>query len=325
MRVSVGMARVLTTGRDRTARLWQVANGDEVAVLRHEGELAMATFAPDGQRVVTIARAQSRTRPGDWSAAAFLWEARTGQLLATLRSNDRDITGIAFSPDGTRMVTAANEATARVWSTTDGRELLTLSDHENFVPHADFSADGHRILTVAYDRVAHLWDARSGKSVHTFSQDIGVRHAILSPDGTKVLTLSSGADEPPRVWESASGRLLGLLQGHDHQVTEALFSPDGKHIVTWSTGDGTVRLWDATRGRRVALLLKDRIQAIAVPPDSSRVMILGEDGTLRFFPLFAGTEALIQHARGVVPRRLSPDDRQRFFLVPMREAGDQRR
>lgn len=43
-------------------------------------------------------------------------------------------------------------------------------------------------------------------------------------------------------------------------------------------------------------------------------MILSEDGTVRVFPVLANTRALVAHALKVVPRRLSAEDRKRYFL-----------
>jgi WD40 repeat protein len=44
------------------------------------------------------------------------------------------------------------------------------------------------------------------------------------------------------LWDN-HGKLLHELRGHRTDVTEAAFSPDGRHILTTSK-DGTTKLWD---------------------------------------------------------------------------------
>ena len=72
-------ARIVTASDDDTARLWEAATGQELAVLRgHEGEVLSAVFSPDGARIVTASDDDT----------ARLWEAATGQEIAVLRGHE---------------------------------------------------------------------------------------------------------------------------------------------------------------------------------------------------------------------------------------------
>lgn len=306
-------ALVLTYADDRTARLWSVGEAREVAVLRHEGQIAAASFSPDGARLVTVAQGASTVRPGQWMPTAYLWDVATGRLIATLREHDEYLNAALFSPDRKRVLTAAQDGGVRLWDAADGSAAGKLVQHENDVVVAAFSAEGRSVLTVAYDRVARLSDAVTGAEVAVFRQPPGVRHAILSHDGTRVLTLSSGVDSP-RIWDAASGRELARLRGHDHHITSAAFGPDGRHVVTHSSGDGTVRLWDVRSGELLALVARERITEVGFTPDSARLIVRAEDGTVQLFPVFTEVASLAAHARAVVPRALSGEDRRRHFL-----------
>ena len=55
----------------------------------------------------------------------------------------------AFSPDGTRIVTASDDITARIWDAATGNELTVLRGHEDPVLSAGFSPDGTRIVTAS--------------------------------------------------------------------------------------------------------------------------------------------------------------------------------
>ena len=64
----------------------------------------------------------------------------------------------AFSPDGTRIVTASWDATARIWNAAAGKELAVLRGHDGGVLSAAFSPDGTRIVTASVDKTARIWD-----------------------------------------------------------------------------------------------------------------------------------------------------------------------
>jgi WD40 repeat protein len=44
-----------------------------------------------------------------------VWDAASGELLFTLKGHGDDVLGVAWSPDGTRIVTGGGDGTARVW------------------------------------------------------------------------------------------------------------------------------------------------------------------------------------------------------------------
>jgi len=65
----------------------------------------------------------------------------------------------AFSPDGSRIVTASGGNTVRIWDAASGKEIAVLRGHEDLVHSAAFSPDGSRIVTASNDKTARIWDA----------------------------------------------------------------------------------------------------------------------------------------------------------------------
>ena len=59
--------------------------------------------------------------------------------------------------DGTRIVTASRDDTAKVWDS-DGTFLATLQGHDDAVGSAVFSPDGTRIVTASFDATAKVWE-----------------------------------------------------------------------------------------------------------------------------------------------------------------------
>ncbi len=79
----------------------------------------------------------------------------------------------------------------------------------------------------------------------------------LSNDGRKVVTIDRN-DHSIRIFEVPSGRLLVSMRGHKGPIQQAVFSADGRTVISVSpnggakdTGDGTIRTWDALTGNEI--------------------------------------------------------------------------
>ena len=75
-----------------------------------------------------------------------------------MRGHADAVQSAAFSPDGSRIVTASWDATARVWDAATGEEIFVLYGHNHNVLSASFSPDGSRIVTASADHTARIWD-----------------------------------------------------------------------------------------------------------------------------------------------------------------------
>jgi ATP-dependent Clp protease adapter protein ClpS len=122
-------------------------------------------------------------------------------------------------------------------------------------------------------------------------------------------------DSTARIW-SRDGKPLATLQGHTGSVRSAVFAPDGGRILTASS-DGTARLWDRN-GNPLATLQghTGRVNSAVFAPDGGHILTASSDGTARLWEAFPETQTLIDRVKAEVPRCLTPEQRQRFFLPP---------
>ena len=234
--------------------------------------------------------------------------------LLTLKGHTDGVSSAGFSPDGSRIVTASYDNTAKVWDARSGAEVLTLKGHtsgvfSNAVRSAGFSPDGTRIVTAGHDGTAKVWDARSGAEVLTLKAHSGiVTSAGFSPDGTRVV--AAGYDGTAEVWDARSGAEVLSLRGHTNVVTSAGFSPDGTRVVTASY-DNTAKVWDGRSGADV-LTLKGHtgeVNSAGFSPDGTRVVTAGRDSTAKVWDAHTGAELLTLkgHTGGVTSACFSPD------------------
>jgi WD40 repeat protein len=187
---------------------------------------------------------------------------------------------VSFSPDGTRIVTASLDGTARVWKLETGAPLATLAGHRGPVTAAEFTDDSD-VVTGGEDGTVRLWYVLAEPELQVLAQLPGpvTRAAFLSPGRIEAVTrdgrghvfdlaghqLAVRAATPVRPAVSVLGATATrsgstvlirepggktvVLRGHTGPVSSVRFSPDGGTVVTASR-DGTARIWDAAPGRR---------------------------------------------------------------------------
>ena len=176
---------------------------------------------------------------GSTDATAKVWDAKSGQELLTLKGHFYGVNSVAFSPDGTRIVTGGADATAKVWDAKSGKELLTLKGHSDNVNSVAFSSDGRRIVTGSYDHTGKVWDAHNGKELLTLKGHTdNVNSVAFSPDGMRIVTSST---DGAKVWDAHSGNALLTVKEDSYGVNSVVFSSDGRRIATGGTNG--VKVW----------------------------------------------------------------------------------
>jgi len=249
--------------------------------------------------------AQERTP----AAVSVFQEIRAAESQRGVLSGHRErLSSAAYSPDGTRIVTASSDKTARIWDAHTGMELAVLSGHRERLSSAAYSPDGTRIVTASIDKTARIWDAHSGVELAVLSgHGDFVQSAAYSPDGSRIVTAST--DKTARIWDAHTGMELAVLSGHRDRLYSAAYSPDGSRIVTASI-DMTARIWDAHSGKQLAVLSGDvPFISAAYSPDGTRIVAALADKTARIWDAHTGAEltALSGHGDNVFQAAFSPD------------------
>ncbi len=243
-------------------------------------------------------------------ALSVFQEIRAADLqLAVLSGHNSGVVSAAYSPDGTRIVTASQDNTGRIWDARTGAELLVLSGHGDSVTCAAFSPDGTRIVTASSDKTARIWDARTGMQLAALSgHGDRVWSAVFSPDGAHIVTASG--DKTARIWDARTGAQITVLSGHGGRVYSAAYSPDGTRIVTASY-DRTARIWDARTGAQLAALSipSGFVRSAAYSPDGKQIITGSGDHTARIWDALTGVQltVLLGHGGIVISARFSPD------------------
>ncbi|WP_157269660.1 nSTAND1 domain-containing NTPase [Azohydromonas aeria] len=240
-------------------------------------------LAGGDERALLQLLAGARTAPG--AVDGELLEVLQGRELAKLHTQGLRETAraVAFSPDGSRVVTGGDDGSVEVFDTGSGRALAFRGEaHHGRVNVLAFAPGGGRFVSGGSDGRLLRWDAATGEPIGEAlpGHEGAVNGAAFSPDGRHVV--SSGDDRSVRLWDADTGRPLGPpLSGHAAAVLAVAFAGPGR--VVSGDADGAVRGWDLAGGRATAWALQRlpwRVRSMAFNADGTHAVAGRDDGPL---------------------------------------------
>lgn len=233
-----------TAHDDGTVRIWG-ANGDlRDTFSGHTSNVPALDWAPDSTRFATVGA----------DGTARVVELIEGGLREVLTLSSRDsrngLFGVAFSPDGDRLMTGDGAITAvTVWdvSPLGGAELANFESVWGSRGSGTFTPEGELLVSTPGGGVA-IWDIEEGSPRLEIdarsARGDDVHSMALSPDGGMLATSSGGS--PAELWDAETGEHLGTVapQGLDAAVFDLGWSPDGQHLAAglllFNTPDDTL-------------------------------------------------------------------------------------
>ena len=205
---------------------------------------------------------------------ATLVDLETGTILGRFLGDRGSSFAVAFSPDGTKLLTGgvSENFIAQLWDITSGELLRNFVGHLWIISDVAFSPDGDTVLTASWDGEARLWEESTGALLQSFAghNEEPLTSIAFSPDGTQILTGSE--DDTAKLWDIESGLAVGTFSDHTDDVLSVAFSPDGTRVAT-SSADQTAILWNASTGGSLQTFVghTDVVGAVAFSPDGTLV------------------------------------------------------
>ena len=343
--------RILSSSWDGTLHLWDAATGKEVWRIRKLG-WDQTAFFPDGRRAVCggwngivildtetgkeLRRFDEAGKGYRWLYVAVspdgrhvlssglgspwqvqLWDVETGKAVWSPKAYS---SGVAFSPDGRRALTATtapdgSDPILRLWDVGTGELVHRFAGHTAPILNVAYSPDGRYALSASMDKTVRLWrlpDPPPPEKVGDVREFRGhtkrVWAVALSPSGAYAL---SGGDDAVILWDLATGKELRRL-GAALPVHCVAFSPDSR-LAAVAGADGTLAVWDVAGGT-----LQRRwkghtagVSRVLFSHDGKQLLSGGWDNALRLWDTDAGKliRAFTGHTAVIEGLAFSPDGR----------------
>ncbi len=208
------------------------------------------------------------------NATIVLCDARTGELRGQLTNHSADASGLAFTPDGKKLASAAKDGTIRVWDVASCTELCCLQTPREQPTALAVLPDGRTLVTGGSGGAVSFWDATGqprapahaqttiSAGFETFAEfgpssfppgrpdpRVVNRFGVaFTPDSRHFVTLDSNGWLA--LWETHPARLIEKLPDLGSNHWSVALSPDGHWLATGDCA-GTLTIWDWTARRAV--------------------------------------------------------------------------
>ena len=154
-------------------------------------------------------------------------DAITGVQTGVLSEHTDWVRSLAFSNDGTLLVSGSDDKTVKLWDVQTGGVVKTFYGHSSSVSSVSVSPDLATVVSGSWDGTILLWHLLTGEL-----------HSVASHHDRKVTTINFSPTDPRTVISaSESGdvrqwKVDGVQDGPSYGGFDAAYSPDGASFVS---------------------------------------------------------------------------------------------
>jgi WD40 repeat protein len=203
------------------------------------------------------------------------------------------VSGVAFSPDGSQLVTVGADRRIQLYDGKTGEPTKQIGEgeHKGTIFGVSWAQDSKRFVTCSADQTVKLWDVEAGKAVQTWR--FGGEGVVSIPDHQVGVVWPAGRSDGLIISLNLAGDLSYLVegsqtptkvvQGHNKSITALGSSSDSKGQTFWTGSfDGRVCAWHVAKGCGHTIEGEShKNQVTAFQTTSDRAYSVGWDDTLR--------------------------------------------
>ncbi|MEV0248497.1 WD40 repeat domain-containing protein [Nocardia sp. NPDC050712] len=262
---------VLTGSDDHSARLFTPAGSATAALtVIHDAPVRAVTISGQGQWAATAS--------ADATARLINLDDRTHRGLR----HPGAVTALAFTPDGTRLVTGCEDGFARLFHTNSAALQLPMA-HRGPVLAVAFGSDPMLLATACADHNARLWDIRNGRELQRLEHPSPVQALTFGLEGA---LLATACADSARVYRTASEQPLRLFR-HPRPVRALALDRTGTLLAT--AAEDAARVFDIETGElRYLLRAGAPVHGVAFDPAATLLAVACADNSARVYEIPPG-------------------------------------
>lgn len=152
--------------------------------------ISSITFSPNGRYIATATYLDKTIR---------VWDIEAGTLFRVFNGHRDAVTSVAFSPDGSQLVSSAYDCSIRIWSLKEDNHEIIHIESDTSLKSVAYSPDGKYIVAGGWGKI-YVWDAETSIEMQTLiGHTASVNSVTFSSDGKTIV--SSSDDGTIRVWD----------------------------------------------------------------------------------------------------------------------------
>jgi WD40 repeat protein/pyruvate/2-oxoglutarate dehydrogenase complex dihydrolipoamide acyltransferase (E2) component len=339
----------LITSHDYSVWIWELNTGKLLFELETGYAISHIKISHDSKYLITVSHFRGT---GFDKASSFLWDIKTGKQ-SIISDSDYEVNYAAFSPNGKQIVTVSDDNVIRlfnfyVYNGLHSEQVAQFSGHYSSIEYVNFSPDSRQIVTVSDDDTIRLWRVNLDEPLLQFQTKFIDPLVAFSLDNQRIIIKGDYRSENITTWNVNTGKELAS-KPNDYQeflkiqkqsqklqnffeeqnsvyIPNMIQIPSIEYSVPNLDGSRAIicffkykaYLWDTHSGKSLGVLDSAGYEynaptSAAFSPDGRRIATANDHG-VSIWRAFPDTQALIDYANKVVPRRLTPEQRKQFFL-----------
>ncbi|KAG0678652.1 U3 snoRNP protein [Pichia californica] len=235
---------------------------------------------------------------GEWIAFGskslgqlLVYEWQSESYILRQQGHFDSMNALAYSPDGSRIVTASDDGKIKIWDIVSGFCLATFDEHQSSVTGVVFAKKGQVMFSSSLDGTVRAWDLIRFRNFRTFTSTSRIQFSSVAVDPSGEIVVAGSLDNfDIQVWSVQTSQLLDQLSGHEGPISNLSFGLEANAKLASASWDKTVRIWDIFARSQTSepFDLTSECLSLSMRPDSKEFAVSTMDGKITFFDIENG-------------------------------------